>query len=100
MEVIQNINIIQDIMGRYGRLEHPLFFIEGRYQFCQLEHEMLKAFNFTDKFIHLIMSCVTTPAYTLAINGSLEGFFYGKKGLRQGDTLSPFLFVLCMEDSY
>lgn len=33
----------------------------------------------------------------MSINGSLAGFFKGMKGIRQGDSLSPYIFVLTME---
>lgn len=38
-----------------------------------------------------------TPYYSVCLNGELVGFFPGKKGLRQGDSLSSSLFVLVMD---
>ena len=43
------------------------------------------------------MQCVTTTSSSLSINGSLHGFFKGKQGISQGNRISPFLFVLCLE---
>ncbi|CAA7055588.1 unnamed protein product [Microthlaspi erraticum] len=58
---------------------------------------ILEALQLPAIFINWISLCITTPHYSVALNGALVGFFPGRKGLRQGDPISSSLFVLAMD---
>ncbi|KAG8473015.1 hypothetical protein CXB51_034919 [Gossypium anomalum] len=51
--------------------------------------------GFERQWIDLIMKCVTTVSSALSINGRIGEVFCPSRGLRQADSLSPFLFLIC-----
>jgi hypothetical protein len=74
-----------DMMKAYDRIEWEYL------------HVCLNKLGFAPSWIASVMRCVTLARYAVKVNGSLTSLVVPSRGIRQGDPISPYLFLLCTE---
>ena len=60
-------------------------------------NKMLEAYGFFPQWVEWVMGLVTSPFYNIFLNGSPSIVFQAFRGIKKGDPLSPFLFILMVE---
>lgn len=58
---------------------------------------LLEKMGFDRVWIKWIMAYVTSVSFSVLLNGTSHGYIRPERGIRQGNPLSPFLFILCTE---
>lgn len=65
-----------------------------RWEFIE---DAFKDAKFLLPFVNLIMACISSVSMQVMWNGKPTNMFWPSRGIRQGDLISPYLFVLCIE---
>ena len=102
---VDNAIVVQEIIHTMGRAKGNVGFmalkIDLEKAYDKLEwsfiRSMLIKYNFPENLIEIMMSCISSVSTSLLFNGGSLEPFSPSRGIRQGDPLSSYIFILCME---
>ena len=84
--------------GKVGQMAVKLDISKAydRVEWSFLRNIMIKL-GLDRRWVNMAMETITTASYSIIINGEPKGFISPSRGIKQGDPLSPYLFLLCAE---
>lgn len=101
--IMDGVIVLNEALDETKRRKAPRFFFKVDFSKAydsvnwSFLEEMLRGFNFCDKWRMWIKACVESASAAALVNGSPCGEFKLKKGLRQGDPIFPFLYLIVAE---
>ena len=105
-QILANVILSHELMHflknkRQGKEGYMAVKMDVSKAYDRVEWQFLKAImenmGFCSKWIGWIMSCISTVTYSFNNNGEHKEYITPSRGIRQGDPLSPYLFLMCSE---
>ncbi|PKU71765.1 Putative ribonuclease H protein [Dendrobium catenatum] len=102
--ISDNIILATEILGKFNNNSRNKYFC-AKFDITKAFDSVSREFiykrladkGFPDLFVSWIKACTDEVSFSVCINGSLEGYFQSRSGLRQGCPLSPYLFSIVMD---
>lgn len=102
--ILDNIMLAHELLKGYGAANNPSgamlkLDLKKAYDSIQWKSivRIMSIMGFPKVYVAWIYECLSTANFSLIFNGTSSGYFPSKQGIRQGDPLSSYLFIMVME---